>query len=122
MRPFFATSTEHFSEAFPEIEDVQVNVTPDSAGWYFQNDWAGTGRYDRDNIRPQIACGNPRCRRGGFDLEQVPRIMMLNGKTEETQSEKCRGDEGSPKGRRSGPSCMNIFEVTARITYRAKAE
>ena len=33
VRPVFATPTEHFSEAFPEIEDVQVNVTQDSAGW-----------------------------------------------------------------------------------------
>ncbi len=59
---------------------------------------------------------------GSIYLEQFLRMMVLSGKTEETHSEKCQGDEGSSKGRRPGPSCMNIFDVTAKISYRVKAD
>lgn len=119
-RPYLGTHTERFSEAFPEIEDLQVNIVQDKFGYYFEKDWAQSGIYNLNNVRPQIACGNPRCRRGGFDLERFLRMMVLSGKTEEAHSERCPGDEGSPKGRRPGPNCMNQFEVTAKITYRHK--
>lgn len=116
----FLGYTLHFSEAFPKIKDIDITWTQDSGEFYLA-DWQRVGRLGLRNICPQISCGNPRCKRGGFDLESRLQIMVSSNRTEESWALGCDGDEGSPQGMRRGQECMNNFKVTARISYKNEA-
>lgn len=68
-----------------------------------------------------MPCGNQSCRRGGYELDRGIREMLQAGVFEEKVKLFCRGDEGSPQGRRIGPRCQRSIEATVTLRFKAPA-
>jgi hypothetical protein len=66
-----------------------------------------------------IACGNPRCKRGGYEMEGSLYTMSKNNETEMTGERSCPGDEGSPKGRKKGRACGNSIKFKITVKYKS---
>jgi len=65
-----------------------------------------------------MPCSNPSCRRGGYELDRKVPEMVRAGLTETKIKLYCRGDEGSPKGRKIGRRCQHSIEGTIRLKYK----
>jgi hypothetical protein len=128
----FLTSRKSFDEVFPNVEDAHVWYTESGEGDWKVSRWSmpgslrshSTARDVTDkhfhNVRNGVVikCGNPRCRRGGFNLALVLVEMTASRETEREGSLSCRGDEGSAQGRRRGKSCGNEMKYKVTVKYK----
>ncbi len=120
---FLFSKTVSFDEAFPEIEDVIIEVTEDGDG--VRHSRLGDPRciYQKPNLPGEcVDCSNPLCYNGGVSVGSIVHNMVAKRATKRETSEVCRGYEGSPKGRRKYRSCMNIFKVKITITYKEESQ
>lgn len=115
-RTFFP-KTALFSDVFPEIKDLSIEIEQDS----FRNKKLDTVKsfYDIDHPpRPFKDCDNPLCYNGGFNIGQILKYMVTKKETEEENTISCQGYEGSPKGRRKYGPCFNLFKYKIKIKYK----
>lgn len=109
--PIFAKKV-GFDEAFPQIKDLTIEVSEGSLG-------RGRSRamvYHKD-IGEYINCSNPMCYNGGFSIGKVLRNMVAKKETEFSDTEICKGYEGSPKGRKRYRTCVTMFDYKVTIEY-----
>jgi hypothetical protein len=111
----FATGKKSFAEAFPEIEDITVEVKETGEGVSGNN---SPIVLKKEQLGSAIDCHNPRCFGGGFPIGRVVRKMVLAHQTEDVIPRKCQGYEGSPQGRSKNRDCYNRFEVKIFIKYK----
>ncbi len=105
-----------FDEAFPEIEDLTVEVEESGHGIY---EWNHKRSYGKHNFPGEyIDFSNPLCYKGGFSIGSILREMVRNKQTELETLELCQGNEGSPKGRRIYRKCANFFKIKVSIEYK----
>ena len=112
-----------FDEAFPEIENVVIEVEERGDG---VNHWGfcGSRRVYKNPHLPgeYIDCSNPLCYNGGVRVGSIIHEMVKERSTGRVGSTSfCQGYEGSPKGRRRYRKCTNSFKVIISITYKEKA-
>lgn len=62
-----------------------------------------------------MRCINPRCERGGFEIDREILNMTLSNANAAEILIHCPGDEGTPKDRKTGDSCENILHLRLRI-------
>lgn len=106
-----------FEEAFPDIEDVQVEVTESEDMIWAKN--PETLVYTKQHLPGEfINCSNTLCYSGGVSVGEILRNMVRNKQTETEVSSKCRGYEGSPKGKRKSRSCMHHFRIKVELKYK----
>lgn len=117
VRQFLGTTIK-FSEAYPEIEKLKITIEEDLFGYHVHDRKYSTTHFTEKNISSRVSCPNPRCERGGLDIDYYLRCLVMQGKTESRTKEGCNGDEGSPQGRRRGRPCDVFFEIKVEITYR----
>ncbi len=112
----FVSKTDSFDKAFPEIEDIKVEVTESGEG----TTQANRERIYRKQTFPgeYTDCHNPMCYNGGFSIGEIIRDMIRNKQAELTTYKMCQGYEGSPKGRRRYRSCVNSFDINVTIKYK----
>ena len=104
-----------FSNAFPTVADVRVDVAEENCGQVVREmvfTGATGGEY--------VDCSNPLCYNGGFRLGQTLRFMVERKATDDEFSVSCRGYEGSPKGRIKYDKCMRRFRVKVHITLKVE--
>jgi hypothetical protein len=102
-----------FEEAFPELEDVTVE--------FVEKDFLLKARSGTWHLHGQggvMPCGNPSCRRGGYELDRDIREMLRMGVLQKHIELHCRGDEGSPKGRKVGRRCERSIEATVTVRFK----
>jgi len=105
-----------FDEAFPEIEELTVEVEASGQGI---KDWNQKSVYHKENFPGEyIDCHNPLCYNGGFSIGSILRGMVSKKQTKLKTFEVCRGYEGSPKGRIKYRDCVNSFEIKVTIKYK----
>lgn len=110
-----------FSAAFPEVESVRIKVTESS--YYRWRYGDGSYHYDGNSAGQFLPCHNPRCQRGGFELGDTLRYLVVDQRLEHWSTEAhCIGDEGTPHGRRKGDPCDNFFKVEVTVKYKAKSD
>jgi hypothetical protein len=105
--------TDSFATAFPTLDDAIIRYTESDFG----ND-PRQGVWSLKHNGGQMRCGNPRCYRGGYELDREVSNMIYAGITEREIWLTCNGDEGSPKGRKKGQECLHSIKGT--ITLRMK--
>ena len=95
-RRVFVKFDSSFEAAFPTLESAVIAFTESdfmvkrrSGRWYFAEQGG------------LMACANPSCRRGGYEFDFLIRDMIRARQIEKEFKLHCRGDEGSPKGRRA---------------------
>jgi hypothetical protein len=104
-----------FKEAFPEIEDVRVEVAKSGAGI---DEWNNHAIYGKEDLGEYIDCSNSLCYDGGFSIGAILRDMVSKKQMDLETSQLCQGNEGSPKGRRIYRKCVNYFKVKVSIKYK----
>ena len=104
-----------FEEAFPEIEDLTVEVEERGKG---VREWDRKRTYGKKYLGEYIDCSNSICYNGGFSIGSILREMVKKKKTTEEGSVSCQGYEGSPKGRIRYRSCINFFNYNISIKYK----
>jgi hypothetical protein len=109
--PFLGTLTT-FAKAYPEVQSAIVRFTESEFG-----------SNPKDKIHDlfhdsRVACGNPRCQRGGYDFRFQVEQMIGSKIEEEPVSVSCGGDEGSPAGRKRGRTCDMAMSGTIQIKYK----
>lgn len=115
-RKFVPEEQISFEEAFPEIEDVNVEVK-ETGKMYFKEWDEVTKTYRKQELGEYINCTNHLCYNGGFSIGDILREMIREGQTELKTNKFCKGYESSPKGRRHS-SCVNYFEIKVHIEYK----
>lgn len=113
MNAYWLSKPSSFEEAFPTVKEIRIEVNQTGDGVADKN-------YPRTlvlNPPEKIACDNPRCNRGGFDLQNEIYFMVESLKVEKSIEKRCTGDEGKPKAKRPGKSCCNRFIIAIKITY-----
>lgn len=120
----FASKTSSFDKACPEIENISVEVEEKGKG----SDYRTLGR---DNVRRMqygkntfpgeyINCSNYLCYGGGVHIGQIVRSMVWEKNTQYDKSLRCRGYEGSPKGRKKYGPCFTRFRVRITLSLKEK--
>lgn len=104
-----------FESEFASIDDAIIQFTESDYG---NNPKSGV--WSLRNNGPVMACGNPKCQRGGYNLATEVRNMISANMSEREIRLSCNGDEGSPKGRRVGRECMQ--RLKAKITLKFNAD
>ncbi len=118
----FSPPFKQFNEAFPTLEDILFEYVVYDYGC-LQTDGHGDSGKRRFNLRQRgglLACRNPRCYRGGYELDQEVFTMLREGVTEKEVTLSCPGDEGTTKTRR-GRTCSYSVEGKLTLILR-KAE
>ena len=103
-----------FDEAFPQIEDVVVEVKESGHGIRRDNRRV----YRKPYLGEYIDCSNPICYNGGFSIGAILREMVRNRQAELETSKICQGYEGSPKGKRKYRDCVNFFKIKVSVKYK----
>jgi hypothetical protein len=103
-----------FSEAFPQIKNIRVEVEEDGEGVY---ELSKKQVYSKENMGEFINCSNSRCYNGGFNISSIIRNMVESKRTEFETDRRCQGYEGSPKGKKRYGPCFNSFHIKVQITY-----
>ena len=65
-------------------------------------------------------CSNPRCRKGGYEIDRSLSEMVRENLTEKEFETHCPGYEGSPKGRRRVDRCRNVLHYRLTIKYKSE--
>jgi hypothetical protein len=115
-RRLFAPLTSSFSTAFPTLESVSIKYTSSEMG---HNETLGYWNFSQQG--GLIRCQNPRCQRGGYELEHIVSGMISEHLAEKSFRLHCPGYEGTPKGRHIGESCAYSISGTIKIKYKAKS-
>jgi len=110
-----------FEKAFPTLQDAIVECTE----FKFLNRQVGSRRFDLRSQGGLMRCSNPRCYRGGYELDhEVSRLLSNQVKdsqvTEISIQMSCPGDEGTPK-RIVGRTCGYSIEGKVRLSYKSDA-
>jgi len=110
-----------FEKAFPTVESATISSYEVGSGVYsYGIDEAsrrtfGEGQPFGDGLIP---CSNPRCQRGGFEVDAGLNQMVREKLTEKVFAKNCPGDEGSPKGRKRGDRCKNVLHYRLKVKYK----
>jgi len=97
-------------EAFPDIEDVRVEVEE-------QFHKKRHRVFGKNDVGEDVSCcSNRLCNEGGFSFGPLLREMYKNKETEREDSFVCKGYENM--GRWNRRHCANFFEVKVSIKYR----
>lgn len=105
-----------FDEVFPELEDAAFE--------FVEKDFVFEKRRGTWHLNGQggvMPCGNPSCRRGGYELDRDLRQMLRAGVLRKKFELSCRGDEGSPLGRKIGRKCHRSVEGTLKLRLKVPA-
>ncbi len=112
IRSFLGEPTT-FAKAYPQVAEIRVEVEQ-------EGDLSNHHRHQvfgKSGLPSIMSCGNPRCRQGGFNIQQMIYFMIEQRETHGEHSIHCPGHEGSPKGRRKGDPCGNFAKIRLSITY-----
>ena len=106
-------------EAFPQLQDWTVEVEESGRG---VGDRKRKSTYGKQYFPGEyINCSNSLCYNGGFSIGLILHKMVRNKQTELETTESCKGNEGSPKGRRIYGKCMNFFKIKVSIKYKEES-
>jgi len=112
--------TDSFEKAFPQLEAALIEYRETGDGVY-ENRSLGPDPSKYTNPHqvqePVMRCSNPRCERGGYQIDREIMNMIYAKAWHREFAIRCPGDEGSPKGRVKGESCMNMLHVRLTLRY-----
>jgi hypothetical protein len=104
-------------KVFPTLEEATMEFTEYD---FALKKRSGTWKLTWDG--GLMACGNQFCRRGGYEIDRHLYDMVRTHATEKDIKINCRGDEGSPKGRKIGRRCQHYIEGKITLTYKPEGE
>lgn len=120
---FIPRTASTFEKAYPTVKSIRVEVRPVGDGFEpFGNMTERLEIYNESNIPAILDCRNPRCFGGGLNLDYLIRWAVVEAKqTGYETTSRCKGYEGSPKGRRNDGPCDTYFKVKVSVVYKDAA-
>lgn len=106
--PFAPKAT--FEKAYPQIKALRVDIMESDGGVDETPVYWTDGEY--------ADCSNPHCYGGGVSIGAMLRDMVRERATKREFTALCKGNEGSPKGRRIYRKCLHAFTVQLEVEYR----
>ena len=111
----FSQKKSKFYEAYPSIAKLHVEVYEATMGLGSETrEWVLT----EENFRHAVNCSNSVCYGGGIEIGWFIHDMVRDKATDRELRQKCKGYEGSPKGRKRYRSCFHSFHIKAHIEYK----
>ena len=107
----FTQSYDSFEEAFPEIEEIEVDVE--------ETDLVETQRtlhYTIENIRGKVPCTNSQCTNRGVRLDSLISEMKREGDSHGEFTKSCEGVEKF--GQNDHRTCPHNFHVEIDLEFR----
>ena len=92
-RRSFLEETTDRSRILSKIASLNLTVRQDMSGYYLQHAWQREQHFTKADVPAHFTCANPRCQRGGLDLQRVVLFSEPSNLALFYQ-----GHEGSPKG------------------------
>jgi hypothetical protein len=114
----FARRVNSFEESYPTIKSLRAKIIETKG--IRQGSW--TAHFTEKDFPHSFPCSNPECYAGGVILGFLVHEMARERETEKKVTERCRGYEGSPKGRRRYGPCMHSFAISIEVEYRDASE
>lgn len=115
MSGYFSGDKVPFSEAFPTIKELQMEVVTSAGITKF--DHKETRTYSTKFPPPAyIPCPKGGCTGNGFDVQRLLSKMVARKETETKEHKMCDGQE--KMGRGQSRSCVGNFSVTVTIEYQ----
>jgi len=111
----FSQKVSTFSEAYPSIAKLHVEISEAAMGFGSETRQLVL---TEDNFRHAVNCSNPVCYGGGIEIGWIIHNMVSKKESDHEERQKCKGYEGSPKGRRRYRSCIHSFHVKAHVEYK----
>lgn len=113
-----------FETAFPELGGISIAYRETGKGVSGLLGQRGSPRAplgSKARLRTTgglIRCSNPMCNRGGYEVDWDVHDMLRRKLVTKEFTRRCPGDEGSPKGRRPGPKCLNTLHFKLTLKYK----
>ena len=98
-----------FSEAFPSVQRAWIEVVET----FYRR--TVIHHLTEENAREFVDCSNPECYGGGVSIGAVLRWMVATHRSDSTETQLCRGYEGSK--RRRVRDCPHSFTVRVELEY-----
>ena len=98
-----------FAEAFPSVRRARIEV----AETFYRR--TVIHHLTEENAREFVDCSNPACYGGGVSIGAILRWMVATRRSEATDTQLCRGYEGSR--RRRARDCPHSFTVRVELEY-----
>jgi hypothetical protein len=112
----FFTEKTSFAKAYPQIEDIVIEVEESGKG---VDSWNRKRTYTKPYLPGEyVNCSNTLCYGGGFSIGRPLYEMISESKTESEGTAICKGNMGSPKGKRIYRSCGNFFRFKITVKYK----
>ena len=105
-----------FQKAFPKLESAVVEYSEYRPGGESAEGYRRM--HDLRTYGGLLPCGNPLCRRGGYELDLKVHEMVRNAVDVQEFTLSCRGDEGSAKGRKRGRRCDRCIKARAKLVFK----
>jgi hypothetical protein len=102
-----------FAQLFPTAREIEIEIEESGARLRRPR----THYFSKQFVAHVVDGGNPRYVKGGVFLGPLVSELIRKGSTSFHEMNKCRGFEGSPKGRRFHGPCDHTFTITIRIAY-----
>jgi hypothetical protein len=118
--PFF-NGVSSFKTAFPDLADALIEWRerkgPEDPK---PGDLKKTG-FRRGNLTQGVlACSNPTCHEGGYEVDRLIAVMLSLGETERSGTLLCSGREVAEEVRRGPIRCTHRMEYTVTLTPKAE--
>lgn len=113
---YLATRT--FEEAFPEIEDIRVELK--ETGYKISPPYDRPFVYTKDDLILKKSCSRPNCsgKGSGYNLQSIITTMVIKKETTHQELVCCNGYVGS---RKAGRDCLNYIDLNITIKYEEAA-
>ncbi len=108
---------EPFSEVYPMIEQLRIEVSESGRGLGGATATFGSASYVLESFREYIDCSNPLCNNGGVRTSLLIGGMVRGKKTDSEFSKGCQGIEPSTRRDMNKP-CLNRFTVKIHLDYK----
>jgi len=111
--PFFRGKPVSFDEAFPDIQEINIEATEGSLG-------SGLSEHkivlNKATLNGVESCSNRICEKGGYELGDFISDMYHKKETYKDGIILCKGHENM--GRRQSRRCLNAFHLKVEIKYK----
>ena len=113
--PLLGGKTDSFEKAYPAVASLRVEVLETEMVWPNQH---AAYTFTEKNFCHAVNCSIPVCFGGGIEIGWLIHDAVSKKLTQVEDGRRCRGNEGSPRGRRIYRTCQHKFIVKATIEYR----
>ncbi len=115
-------ATGPFARRFPEVQDVTLEwgeyLTSGEASPAGMDTFPHSSRAADGTFEPVLACPNPRCRGGGFEVEFLVESMISERLEEKTGLLVCIGWQRQQRSTTERTPCTAAIRYRIRLSYR----